>query len=80
MSSYELSEWMAYYNIEPFGDERADLRAGIIASTIVNVHSEKGKRATVPADFMAFKEQRTKDTSAKSPDDLRAKFDALTGG
>jgi hypothetical protein len=31
MSSRELSEWMAYYSLEPFGEYRADLRAAIIA-------------------------------------------------
>ncbi len=37
--------------MEPFGEERADLRAGIIASTIANsaAHSPGGFK---PADFM----------------------------
>ena len=50
--SREIAEWMAYDSVEPFGEDRADLRAGIIASQIVNVHLSKGQRATVPADFM----------------------------
>ena len=32
---------MAYAAIEPFGEERADLRAGIISATIANCHSRK---------------------------------------
>jgi hypothetical protein len=33
MSGRELTEWMAYDSLEPFGDQRADLRAGIVAAT-----------------------------------------------
>ena len=52
MSSHELSQWMALYQIEPFGDERADLRAGIVASTIVNCTPRKDHRQYRPAEFM----------------------------
>ena len=77
MSSRELSEWMAYYSIEPFGDERADLRSGIVASTIANVNRDPKKQKTPfkPVDFMAFVE-RPETTST----DLAAKFDAAIGG
>lgn len=53
ISSRELSEWMAYYDLEPFGEERADLRAGIIASVTANANrdAKKGK-AYRPQDFM----------------------------
>ena len=49
--SREFAEWLAYYELEPWGEERADLRAGIVASTIANVHRGKGK-AFQPGDFM----------------------------
>lgn len=53
-----LSEWMAFAELEPFGDERADLRAGIVASTIVNVNRAQGTPPVKPADFMPkFEEQ-----------------------
>lgn len=42
---------MAYFGIDPFGEERADLRAGIVASTVANAHRSKG-RAFRPKDFM----------------------------
>ena len=44
-------EWMAFYDADPFGEERADLRAGIIASTIANVMGGS-KRRLQPLDFM----------------------------
>lgn len=36
MDSRELSQWEAFEAIEPFGDWRADLRAGIVAATVAN--------------------------------------------
>ncbi len=47
-----LYEWIAYAEIEPFGEERADLRAGIVASTMANINRQKGKPAYKPQDFM----------------------------
>jgi hypothetical protein len=52
ISSRELTEWMAYFAIDPFGEERADLRAGIVASTLVNVNRGKRGKAAKPRDFM----------------------------
>lgn len=52
MSSHELGQWMALYRIEPFGDERNDLHAGIVASTIVNCTPRKDSRQYKPTDFM----------------------------
>jgi hypothetical protein len=50
-----LAEWIAYYQIEPFGVEKEDFRAGIIASTIANVNRQKGQKAFTPKDFMPIK-------------------------
>lgn len=51
ISSAEFAEWIAFNNLEPFGEERADLRAGIIASTVANVGSQ-GRKQFKPQDFM----------------------------
>jgi hypothetical protein len=51
ISARQLNEWLAYDSIDPIGSWRADLRAGIIASTVANAHIAKGKR-TKPQDFM----------------------------
>ena len=40
---------MAYYSLEPWGPERADLNAGIIASTIANVNRNPKKSAPLTA-------------------------------
>lgn len=38
--------------LEPWGEELANWRAGMIASTIVNVNRKKGKPPFKPQDFM----------------------------
>lgn len=54
VSSRELTEWMAFFEMEPFGPERADLRAAIVASTVANTARDPKKRARpwTPRDFM----------------------------
>ena len=52
ISSRELTEWALYAEMEPFGETRADLRAGIVASTMANLYQKKGSKALAPADFM----------------------------
>lgn len=32
---------MAYDQLEPFGEDRADIRAAIVASTVANCHGNK---------------------------------------
>lgn len=54
MSSKELAEWIAFYRIEPFGEVRGDLQAGIIASVIAegNRDSKKRPKPYTPLDFI----------------------------
>lgn len=60
LSYAEFQEWCLYYQIEPWGEDRADLRAGIVASTIAN-HAGKlraeGTDPALPADFMPYLER-----------------------
>lgn len=48
LSSAELSEWMRYWNVEPWGEERADMRAAIVACTVARSQGAKAKTE----DFM----------------------------
>lgn len=47
-----LVEYMAMYQISPWGDERADLRAGYVAATQYNVNRGRGQRALKVSDFL----------------------------
>ena len=48
----ELGTWAALYEMEPWGEKRADMRAGIIASTLANVNRGKSSEPFSPSDFM----------------------------
>jgi hypothetical protein len=51
-----LNEWEAYHQIDPWGEERADLRNGVLASTMVNIAPFRKRSAPTakPTDFMPF--------------------------
>jgi hypothetical protein len=54
ISSRELTEWMAFFSLEPWGTEVEDWRAGLIAATIANANRDPKKRRKPyePQDFM----------------------------
>lgn len=43
---------MAFFGVEPFGEVRGDIQAGIVAATFANANRKKGSKALNPADFM----------------------------
>ena len=45
MSAKEFGEWMAFYTLEPFGEQRADLRMGILAALTANIARDEKRRA-----------------------------------
>jgi len=55
MPATELSEWIAFASIEPFGEAREDLRAALICCTIANyikaANGSKSKPCKIE-DFM----------------------------
>lgn len=44
VDSREFAEWMAYADVEPFGPEREDYRAGVIAALTANVNRDPKQR------------------------------------
>lgn len=53
LSSSDIAEAMAYDRIDPFGNKRSDLQAGIVASVIANANRPKHGKAFTPQDFIA---------------------------
>lgn len=66
ISSRELTEWMAFYELEPFGSDAEYYKHGITASAVYNVHLKKGAKQISPGDFIPKKKkpQTTKDMIA----------------
>lgn len=78
IDSRELQEWQAYYELEPFGEERGDLRAGIVAATVANANrNPKKTKPFKPGDFMVDYEKLVtsqsgnQSTLAKEPGQAR---------
>ena len=71
---------MAFANVEPFGDERADLRAAVIASSAANLWGAKTKYL----DFMPIiRKLQNWDRMSKGPQsaaDIEAFFVKLASG
>lgn len=78
-TSAELVEWMVYYQMEPFGPERADLQAGIVAATVANVNRDvkKQKKPYSAQDFMPKFTGGAGGKAEKSPEELRRKWEAV---
>jgi hypothetical protein len=52
LDSKQISEWMAFYQVEPFGEERADLRSAIIACVTANAWRGKNQKPFEVSDFL----------------------------
>lgn len=65
LTSAELSEWMAYYSIEPFGQDRQDYGHAMTAASIKNAFRIKGAWVN-PIDLMPrFERPEKKAVAAK---------------
>jgi hypothetical protein len=54
LTSKQFGEWVAFYSIDPFGDQRGDLQAAIVAATVSNRLRNKTEKPAQPIDFMPF--------------------------
>lgn len=65
----ELMDWAEFYTLEPWGAAPADLRAGIVAATIANVHISREAEPLKPIDFMPrLKAELQAQQAAPAPD------------
>ena len=61
-TSLELSEWRAFYALEPFGDLVADQRHGIAQSLAANLQRDAKRKPQpyTPEDFIPWHESHRK--------------------
>ena len=57
-------DWCAYFEAEPWGEERADVRSAIVAATTYNMSRARGQAARPVRDFMAHPPPRADVTKA----------------
>ena len=65
----EFTEWIAYNNIDPFGELRADLRQAQICALTANINRDrkKHKKPFGLADFMPYLDKEEKPKPDQSP-------------
>lgn len=73
---------MAFYRLEPFGEERADWRAALIACLIANTHRnpKKRRRPYEPKDFMPRFDAPTEPQNWQTQLQIAEIFTAALGG
>jgi hypothetical protein len=54
LTAKELAYWQAYYAVEPFGEQRDDMRAAMLACVVARVAGNRNARTQ---DFMLFAER-----------------------
>jgi len=60
MSSAELTEWIAFYSLEPFGADADYIGHAIVASTVANRHRPKTEKEHKVEEFMPKFEKKRK--------------------
>lgn len=58
LTADEFGEWWALYRMEPWGETRSDIAAGMIASTLANIHRKENARPFGPLDFAPYLKPR----------------------
>jgi hypothetical protein len=61
ISSAELTEWMAFYAIDPFGNWRADFQTGILATVTANHSFNRPAEWRKPSDYMFFTDRQERE-------------------
>lgn len=71
ISVHQFREWMAYAEIEPFDERRADLRSAMVTWAIVNVNRKRGS-SIIPVDTFMPKFDDDVAKPAKSWQEMKA--------
>ena len=79
LNSRQISEWQAWFAIEPFGQYPEYLRAGIIAATIANVHKGKKGRSLKAEDFIP-KEPEIREPKRQSMAEIKKVLQQIAKG
>jgi len=72
ISARQLAEWMAYENIEPFGEIRDEIRHGQQMAMTANLNrdTKKRKEPFIAKEFMNFIEDPEEKEPAESPESI----------
>jgi len=78
ISAKLFAEWMAYFRIEPFGQLRGDLQAGIVAAQVFNAWRDRHQKPAGPNDYeLKFGEDER--PRKQTPAEMRKVLESLCG-
>jgi len=77
LTSRELTEWMAFYRIAPFGQVRDDDRMRALLALMFNVNRGKDAQPAAPSDFLKTWEPPVEIDHAAEAAMLEAHFERL---
>lgn len=74
LSSKDVTDWLAFFEGQPFGPARDDERFGVLAALLKNQHRSQREKAYVGSDFFPNFEtrisQERRASRASSPDHI----------
>ena len=65
MSSQQVDEWIAFYQIEPFGLAVLDNLMAHLKAVIASIVAQKGKKPPKPEKFLLWPERKAKRIDAE---------------
>jgi len=65
MGADEWAHWVAFNNLSPIGDERGDVQAAMVVSTLANINRRKGQQAYKIQDFLPYSQKESGDSEAQ---------------
>lgn len=71
LNSRQISDWMIYFELEPFDEQRADLRAAMLASLTANMNRKSGTPPFSELDFMPYVPNKEQIKSKQSSKQLK---------
>jgi hypothetical protein len=77
-SSAELTDWMAYAQVEPFGGPVEDMRAGLAPALTVNMNRERGAEPISWMDFYPWHREPKPEPKPQTPQEIVAALRAIT--
>lgn len=74
MSARQFGEWLAFDELDPIGDERGDLHAGIVAAAVLAPWRAEGADPPRPIDLMPRFGARPPQPRTQSDDEMLQVF------
>lgn len=79
IDSAELTQWLAFDELEPLGADADDYRAALPAAVYINANRAQGAAAVHPLDLLPWSARQRREPVQLDDDALVDAFDRLVG-